>query len=53
MGLFQRREGPDRLGIEGLGQPFADGLKLLLKQLLVIKDSPKLTVYFFAPIVSL
>lgn len=53
MGLFQRREGPDRLGVEGLGQPFADGLKLLLKQLLVIKDSPKLSVYFFAPIISL
>jgi NADH:ubiquinone oxidoreductase subunit H len=53
MGLHQRREGPDRVGFEGLGQPFADGLKLLRKETLLPKDSPERRVFFLAPLLSL
>jgi NADH-quinone oxidoreductase subunit H len=53
MGLYQRREGPDRVGFEGLGQPFADGLKLIRKETLIPKNSPEHKIFFFAPIISL
>lgn len=53
MGLLQRREGPDRLGLEGFGQPFADGLKLMTKETLAPKDTPQLGVFFLAPVLSL
>ena len=53
MGLHQRREGPDRVGFEGLGQPFADGLKLLRKETLLPKDSPERRIFFLAPLLSL
>lgn len=32
MSLYQRREGPDKTGFEGIGQPIADGLKLIKKE---------------------
>jgi len=53
MGLHQRREGPDRVGFEGLGQPFGDGLKLLRKETLLPKDSPETRLFFLAPLLSL
>jgi hypothetical protein len=53
MGLHQRREGPDRVGFEGLGQPFADGLKLLRKESLRPKDTPEGRVFGLAPLLSL
>lgn len=53
MGLHQRREGPDRVGFEGLGQPFADGLKLLRKETLRPKDTPEGRVFLLAPLLSL
>lgn len=53
MGLQQRREGPDRVGFEGLGQPFADGLKLLRKETLLPKDSPDHRLFLLAPLLSL
>ena len=53
MGLYQRREGPDRVGFEGLGQPFADGLKLLRKETLLPKNSPEQRIFFLAPLLSL
>jgi len=53
MGLHQRREGPDRVGFEGLGQPFADGLKLVRKETLRPKDSPERRLFSLAPLLSL
>ena len=53
MGLHQRREGPDRVGFEGLGQPFADGLKLVRKETLRPKDSPERRLFLLAPLLSL
>lgn len=53
MGLQQRREGPDRVGFEGLGQPFADGLKLLRKETTRPKDSPEERIFRLAPLLSL
>jgi NADH-quinone oxidoreductase subunit H len=53
MALFQRREGPDKLGFEGIGQPFADGAKLIKKETLSPKDSPSSYIFFIAPMVSL
>lgn len=53
MGLQQRREGPDRVGFEGLGQPFADGLKLVRKETTRPKDSPEERVFRLAPLLSL
>lgn len=37
MGAIQRRKGPDVVGFWGLFQPLADGLKLLLKELIIPK----------------
>ena len=53
MALLQRREGPDRIGFEGLGQPFADGLKVVRKETVVPKDSPAHRLFFLAPVLSL
>jgi NADH:ubiquinone oxidoreductase subunit H len=53
MGLFQRREGPDRVGLEGFGQPFADGLKLVLKETLLPRQIPAPSVFYLAPLLSL
>ena len=53
MALFQRREGPDRLGPEGLGQPFADALKLLRKETLAPKHSPEERLFLVASLISL
>jgi NADH:ubiquinone oxidoreductase subunit H len=53
IGLFQRREGPDKIGIEGIGQPFADGLKLVLKDTIVPRKIGAPHSFFTAPIISL
>lgn len=41
MGAIQRRRGPNVVGIFGLLQPLADGLKLLLKEPIRIQNSNK------------
>ena len=35
MGAMQRRVGPNKTGFWGLVQPFADGIKLLVKETII------------------
>lgn len=46
---IQRRRGPNRVGFFGILQPFADGLKLLLKELVYTSNSNTI-IFFIAPI---
>jgi len=52
LAALQRRRGPNVVGIYGFLQPFADGLKLILKEVVLPIWSNKL-LFFFAPFVTL
>lgn len=51
LGWFQVRYGPNRVGPQGLFQPVADALKLLIKEDIIPTASDKL-MHFLAPVVT-
>lgn len=49
LAALQRRKGPNTVGILGLLQPIADGVKLLLKESIIPK-SADIQIFLFAPV---
>jgi len=52
IGSMQVRRGPNRVGYQGLGQPIADGLKLLLKEV-VLPSNANRALFLTAPVLSI
>jgi len=48
LGAIQRRRGPNVIGIFGLLQPLSDGLKLLVKEVIIPSNSNKI-IFVFSP----
>ena len=51
MGAIQRRKGPNVVGFWGLLQPIADGLKLIIKEILIPRKA-NVPVYIAAPLLT-
>jgi NADH-quinone oxidoreductase subunit H len=52
IGSIQARIGPNRVGPMGIGQPFADVLKLLVKEIIIPSSSNKF-LFLLAPLLAL
>jgi NADH-quinone oxidoreductase subunit H len=52
IGSIQARIGPNRVGFNGIGQPFADVLKLLVKEIIIPANASKL-LFIVAPLLAL
>lgn len=52
LAALQRRVGPDTVGYYGLLQPFADALKLILKETIIPSHSNKI-LFYLAPVSTL
>ena len=52
LAILQRRTGPNVVGIYGVLQPFADALKLILKETVIPSQSNK-ALFYLAPVSTL
>jgi NADH-quinone oxidoreductase subunit H len=52
IGYMQSRIGPNRVGVLGVGQPIADGLKLLFKEIIIPSASNRY-LFIVAPVLSI